>query len=52
MSMVTHLNESFFIYIFVCVLECVGISFAYVAHFVFLRYVRIQTQKAAVASRR
>jgi hypothetical protein len=31
-------------------LECVGHSFAYVAHFVFLRDVRIRTQRA-VASR-
>ncbi len=33
-------------------LECVGHSFAYVAHFVFFRDVWIRTQKAAVASRR
>jgi hypothetical protein len=33
-------------------LECVGHSFTYVAHFVFLRDVRIRTQRAAVASRR
>jgi hypothetical protein len=33
-------------------LECVGHSFAYVAHFVFLRDVWIRTQRAAVASRR
>jgi hypothetical protein len=32
-------------------LECVGHSLAYVAHFVFLRYVWTQTQRAAVASR-
>jgi hypothetical protein len=31
-------------------LECVGHSFAYVAHFVFLRDVWIRTQRAAVAS--
>jgi hypothetical protein len=30
----------------------VGHSFAYVAHFVFLRDVYIRTQRAAVASRR
>ncbi len=33
-------------------LECVGHSFAYVAHFVFLRDVWIRTQTAAVATRR
>jgi hypothetical protein len=33
-------------------LECVGRSFAYVAHFVFLRDFWIRTQRAAVASRR
>jgi hypothetical protein len=33
-------------------LECVGHSFAYVAHFVFLRDFWIRTQIAAVASRR
>ncbi len=33
-------------------LECVGHSFAYLAHFVFLRDVWIHTQKAAVASKR
>jgi hypothetical protein len=32
-------------------LECVGHSFGYVAHVVFLRYVWIRTQRAAVASR-
>ncbi len=35
-----------------CGLELVGHSFAYVAHFVFLRDVWIRTQRAAVASRR
>jgi hypothetical protein len=39
---------SFFLY---CGLGC-GLSFAYVAHFVFLRDVWIETQRAAVASRR
>jgi hypothetical protein len=34
------------------VLECVGHSFAYVAHFEFLRDVWIRTQRAAVASKR
>ncbi len=33
-------------------LDCVGHSFAYVAHFVFLRDVWIRTQRAAVAKRR
>jgi hypothetical protein len=33
-------------------LECVGHSFASVAHFVFLRDVWIRTQRAAVASKR
>jgi hypothetical protein len=33
-------------------LECVGHSFAYVFHVVFLRDVWIQTQRAALASRR
>ncbi len=39
-------------YIFFAGLEYVGHSFAYVAHFVFLRDVWIRTQCAAVASRR
>jgi hypothetical protein len=38
-------NRDFFVYFF-------GDSFAYVAHFVFLRDVRIRTQRAAVARRR
>jgi hypothetical protein len=33
-------------------LKCVGHSFAYVAHFVFLRDAWIRTQRAAVAARR
>jgi hypothetical protein len=33
-------------------LECVGHSFAYDVHFVFLRDVWFRTQRAAVASRR
>jgi hypothetical protein len=33
--------------IFFCGLECVGHSFAYVAHFVFLRDVWIRTQRVA-----
>jgi hypothetical protein len=33
-------------------LECVGHSFAYVAHFVFLRDVWLRTQRDGVASRR
>jgi hypothetical protein len=32
-------------------LECVGHSFAYVAHFVFMRDAWIRTQRAVVASR-
>ncbi len=43
-------TKIFFLYIF-GELECVGHSFDY-AHFVFLINVCIQTQKAAVASRR
>jgi hypothetical protein len=31
-------------------MECVGHSFAYVAHFIFLSEVWIRTQRAAVAS--
>jgi hypothetical protein len=41
----------FFVYFFGG-LQCVGHSFAYVAHFVLLRDVWIRTQGAAVASRR
>ena len=41
----------FFLYIFFGGLECVGQSFAYVAHFVFLRDVWIRTRSAAGASR-
>ncbi len=41
-----------FFFFFFGGLECVGHFFAYVAHFVFLRDVWIQTQRAAVASRR
>ncbi len=44
------LLNTFFVYFFGG-LECVGHSFAYVAHFVFLRDVWIRTQRAAVASR-
>ena len=40
----------FFVYFFGG-LECVGHSFAYVAHFVFMKDVCIRTQRAAVASR-
>jgi hypothetical protein len=40
----------FFVYFFG--LECVGHSFAYVAHFVFLRDVCIRTHRASVSSRR
>jgi hypothetical protein len=44
-------TKYFFVYFFDG-LECLGPSFAYVAHFVFLRDVWILTQRAAVASRR
>jgi hypothetical protein len=44
-----HLH-TFFVYCFGG-LECVGNSFAKVAHFVFLRNVWIRTQRVAVASR-
>ncbi len=44
--------HSLFLHIFFGWLDCVGHSFAYVAHFVFLRDVWILTQSAAVASRR
>ncbi len=44
-------TQSLPIYV-LCGLECVGYSFAYVAHFVFLRDVWIRNQRAAVASRR
>ncbi len=40
----------FFLYIFFCGLECVGHSFAYVAHLWFLKDVWIRTQSTAVAS--
>jgi hypothetical protein len=43
------LGKLFFVYFFGG-LECVGHSFAYVAHFWFLRDVWIRTQSAAVAS--
>jgi hypothetical protein len=39
-----------FYFLFFAELECVGHSFAYVAHFVFLRDVWTRTQRAAVAS--
>ncbi len=45
-------NSQMYRYIFLAGLECVGHSFAYVAHFVFLRDVWIRTQRVAVASRR
>jgi hypothetical protein len=45
-EVVTLEAEVFFVYLFGW-LECVGHSFAYVAHFVFLRDVRIRTQIAA-----
>ncbi len=39
-------------YFFTGGLECVGHSFAYVAHLVFLRHVCLRTQRAAIARRR
>jgi hypothetical protein len=36
---------------FFCGLECVGHSFAFVAHFVLFGYVWIRTQSATIASR-
>jgi hypothetical protein len=47
---VYFLREQYFFYVFGG-LECVGHSFAYVAHFIFLRDTWIRTQRAAVASR-
>ncbi len=44
------LLQSIFLYIFLGGLECVGHSFAYVAHLWFLSDVWIRTQSAAVAS--
>jgi hypothetical protein len=41
--------QTFFVYLFGG-LEFIGHSFAYVVHFVFLRYVWIRTQRAAKAS--
>jgi hypothetical protein len=46
-----NLKSLCFLYLFGG-LECVGHSFAYVGHFVFLRDVWIQIRRAAVASRR
>ncbi len=43
-------SEKYFLYYFGG-LKCVGDTFAFVAHFVFLRDVCIRTQRAAVASR-
>jgi hypothetical protein len=57
-SLLYHcLNTYEYMYVnFFCIffggLECVGHSFAYVAHFVFLRDAWIRTQSAAVASKR
>jgi hypothetical protein len=45
-------QRKFFLYIFFGGLECAGHSFAYVAHYVFLRGVWIRTQRTTVASRR
>jgi hypothetical protein len=46
------LNVYTFLYIFFGRLECIRHSSAYVAHFVFLRYVWIRTKRAARESRR
>ncbi len=48
---IAHHRCSFFVY-FLGGLQCVGLSFARVAQFVFLRDVWIRTQIAAVTSRR
>jgi hypothetical protein len=47
----TRLGHDFLLLLFGG-LECVGHSFAYVVHFLFLRDVWIRTQRGAVASRR
>ncbi len=44
-------KDLIFLSYFVGGLECVGHSFAYVAHFAFLRYAWIRTKRADVASR-
>jgi hypothetical protein len=52
----TKINErpalKFLFFNFFGRLQCVGDSFAYVAHYLYLRYVRIRTQRTAVANRR
>ncbi len=50
LSSLIHVCAKFFL-VFFDGLECVGHSFAYVAHFVFGGDVWIRTQRAAVASR-
>jgi hypothetical protein len=52
-SQIIRISRSFnfFAIFFFGGLECVGHSFAYVAHLVFLGYVWIRTQKAAVTNR-
>ncbi len=49
-DVVGMIENLFFLYIFFGGLECVGHSFAYVAHLWFLRDVWIRTQSTAVAS--
>ncbi len=49
---VNTVHYTLFLHIFFGGLECVGHSFAYVAHIVFLRDVWIRTKRAAVASGR
>ncbi len=49
---ITPHHQKTVLFYFFGVLECVGHSFAYVAHYVYLRDVWIRTQRAAVASRR
>ena len=45
-------NTGTFFNIFSSGLKCVGYTFAYVVHFIFLSDVWIRTQRAAVANRR
>ncbi len=49
-SVFLSFSKNYF-FVFFGGLECVGHSFAYAAHFVFLRDVWIRTQRTAVASR-
>ncbi len=47
-----HSEKTIDLFKFFCGLECVGHSFVYVGHFVFLRDFWSRTQRAATASRR